>query len=125
MVGDLLRSVGYRFEEIPEQGLENRHTYLPVFIIHLTHLTPDLLPQSSARQQALQGLRLLLTPVAAEEAMEVEEAADDWLLRHLPALPCFHPLLSSISTSLRQACQVGQQCSSSPQSSQIVVNFLN
>ena len=38
--------------------------------------------------------------------MEVEEGADDWLLRHLPALPCFHRLLSSISTSLRQACQV-------------------
>ena len=26
MVGDLLRSVGHRFEEIPQQGLENRHT---------------------------------------------------------------------------------------------------
>jgi len=77
--------------------------------------------QSSARQQALQGLRLLLTPVAAEEAMEVEEAADDWLLRHLPALPCFHPLLSSISTSLRQACQV--ECD--PATVSLYIRFLS
>ena len=43
--------------------------------------------------QALAGLRLILSR-PSEERMETEEAEpeagdEDWLLRRLPALPCF------------------------------------
>jgi len=67
--------------------------------------------QSPARLQALSGLRLLLTPGQGvtpepEERMEVVEEDSDWLLRHLPALPCFSLVYRSLANSLRQACQV-------------------
>jgi integrator complex subunit 1 len=65
--------------------------------------------QSSARLQALSGLRLLLTPVpeGTEEPMETEEqGSSDWLLRHLPALPCFSILRPRLATALRRACEV-------------------
>ena len=63
---------------------------------------------SPSRLQALAGLRLILTPGAKDEdKMETEEDdGDDWLLRHLPALPCFPLVYRNLATSLRQACQV-------------------
>ena len=80
--------------------------------------------QSSARLQALSGLRLLLTPVQ-EEGMEVdlveEESSSDWLLRHLPALPCFPLIHARLSTSLRQACQV--ECD--PPTVSLYIRFLS
>ena len=80
--------------------------------------------QSSARLQALSGLRLLLTPVQ-EEAMEVdlteEETSSDWLLRHLPALPCFPLIHARLSASLRQACQV--ECD--PPTVSLYIRFLS
>merc|ERR1719495_826948 len=80
--------------------------------------------QSSARLQALSGLRLLLTPVQ-EEGMEVdlleEETSSDWLLRHLPALPCFPLIHARLSASLRQACQV--ECD--PPTVSLYIRFLS
>ena len=79
--------------------------------------------QSSARQQALSGLRLLLTPVSQDEAMDTAEddSSSDWLLRHLPALPCFPMLHRSLAASLRQACQV--ECH--PPTVSLYVRFLS
>eukprot|EP00092_Neocalanus_flemingeri_P015764 GFUD01017066.1.p1 GENE.GFUD01017066.1~~GFUD01017066.1.p1 ORF type:complete len:2079 (+),score=577.03 GFUD01017066.1:73-6309(+) len=82
--------------------------------------------QSPARQQALSGLRLLLTPGQGvtpepEERMEVVEEDSDWLLRHLPALPCFSLVYRSLANSLRQACQV--ECD--PTTVSLYIRFLS
>ena len=64
---------------------------------------------SGSRLQALAGLRLILSR-PSEERMEVEEAEEaedeDWLLRRLPALPCFPLVYRNLASSLRRACQV-------------------
>ena len=66
---------------------------------------------SSSRLQALAGLRLILSR-PSEERMETEEAEageaedEDWLLRRLPALPCFPLVYRNLASSLRRACQV-------------------
>ena len=61
--------------------------------------------------QALAGLRLILTPGAGDDKMETddnitEDTDDDWLLKHLPALPCFPLVYRNLASSLRQACQM-------------------
>ena len=58
--------------------------------------------------QALAGLRLILTPGSNSDRMDVDETedGDDWLLRYLPALPCFPLVYRNLATSLRLACQV-------------------
>ena len=65
---------------------------------------------SASRLQALAGLRLILSR-PSEERMEVETEAEeaedeDWLLRRLPALPCFPLVYRNLASSLRRACQV-------------------
>ena len=67
---------------------------------------------SGSRLQALAGLRLILSR-PSEERMETEEAEaageaedEDWLLRRLPALPCFPLVYRNLTSSLRRACQV-------------------
>ena len=66
---------------------------------------------SGSRLQALAGLRLILSR-PSEERMETEEAEageaedEDWLLRRLPALPCFPLVYRNLASSLRRACQV-------------------
>ena len=64
---------------------------------------------SGSRLQALAGLRLILSR-PSDERMEVEEAEEaedeDWLLRRLPALPCFPLVYRNLASSLRRACQV-------------------
>ena len=81
--------------------------------------------QSPARLQALSGLKLLLTPGQGvtpepEERMEVVDEESDWLLRHLPALPCFELVYRSLANSLRQACQV--ECD--PSTVSLYIRFL-
>ena len=81
---------------------------------------------SPSRLQALAGLRILLTP-ASDERMETEDDdlntdddTDDWLLTHLPALPCFPLVYRNLSKALRQACQV----ETDPRTVSLYIRFL-
>ena len=78
------------------------HETLDYFLARLASV------QSTARLQALAGLRLLLSPPEDQEAMEVEDSSGDWLLRHLPSLPCFPLLQRSQAERLRKACEVSK-----------------
>ncbi|QQP56262.1 Uncharacterized protein FKW44_000862, partial [Caligus rogercresseyi] len=76
-------------------------------------------PQTSARIQALTGLRLVLTPIVnghytesestpmeEEEPPFFHESGNDWLLKRLPELPTFRKFYPHITQQLRNACQV-------------------
>ncbi|XP_040574316.1 integrator complex subunit 1 [Lepeophtheirus salmonis] len=78
-------------------------------------------PQTSARIQALTGLRLVLTPIVHIKSKEGDEdvimeeedetpffheSGDDWLLKRLPELPTFRKFYPHITQQLRNACQV-------------------
>ena len=59
--------------------------------------------------QALQGIRLVLTPIQQgdEAAMSVDgNDGSRWLMEHLPGLPCFKEFYPHISSALRNACNV-------------------
>ena len=90
--------------------------------------------QTYQRTQALKGLRLVLTPiVTSSDHMEVDDSNtndsrsdaqfdghNDWLLKRLPALPCFPHFYSQISHQLRFACQVEND----PNAVSLYVQFL-
>ena len=85
--------------------------------------------QTHQRSQALKGLRLVLTPIVSSspDIMEVDETNEpkidrnnDWLLKRLPALPCFPHFYSQISHQLRFACQVEND----PNAVSLYVQFL-
>ena len=84
--------------------------------------------QTYQRIQALKGLRLVLTPImSAADQMEVDDGSNDivdgnndWLMKRLPALPCFPHFYSQISHQLRFACQVEND----PNAVSLYVQFL-
>lgn len=86
--------------------------------------------QTYQRNQALKGLRLVLTPIlVSSDKMEVDEGGtneapadgdNDWLLKRLPTLPCFPHFYSQISHQLRFACQVEND----PNAVSLYVQFL-
>ena len=55
-------------------------------------------------------VRMLMTPPADEDGGGEDEDMEDgegaWLLRHIPALPCFSLAYPSIASALRSACEI-------------------
>ena len=87
--------------------------------------------QTRQRLQALQGLRLVLTPVPSgsedldhpdDANMDTgEDKKSDWLLKQLPALPIFRTSYTQISQALRVACQVEND----PNAVSLYIQFLS
>ncbi|XP_064607195.1 integrator complex subunit 1-like [Liolophura sinensis] len=104
-----------RLQKLVHDGSSDSQTTFQVLDYFLQKLASH---QSSARQQAIKGLSMVISSPSSTSSehddMEVEEESEvarympqhKWLLTELPSLPVFSDVRGQLSVALRQACQV-------------------